>query len=240
MADLAIDKTTNSAINFIESQPAHCQEAIATAWITGATIIADAVCVCLKEMEDVETHIDDFIRLESSWTSIQNSVDAAISALRGIFNLMANSARPNTTRDTSVSPGRKASDAYSIRSRQSSISIGSIGSSLGMIKRALSTSHVMSPPPLKSSWTGSLPVPEANARGFRMSMSAACPTRMPNYLEQHTMLTPIPHTPREAQTPENTMSPFKDRNDYFNTFDMGKNSDSANKETSASQDLMQL
>jgi hypothetical protein len=66
MADLAIDKTANSAINFIQAQPSHCQEAVANAWVTGTTIIADAVCVCLNEMKQLENGCDDFIRLEYS------------------------------------------------------------------------------------------------------------------------------------------------------------------------------
>jgi hypothetical protein len=79
MADHAIDKTANSAINFIQAQPAHSQDAVANAWITGTTIIADAVSVCLNEMSLLEANLDDFIHLEYSWNCIQSSVDAAIS-----------------------------------------------------------------------------------------------------------------------------------------------------------------
>lgn len=41
-------------------------------------------------MDTIELCMDNFIRLEYAWSSIQNSVDAAMSALRGIFSLMAN------------------------------------------------------------------------------------------------------------------------------------------------------
>jgi hypothetical protein len=241
MADHAIDKTTNSAINLIEAQPVHCQEAIANAWITGTTIIADAVCVCLRQMEEIEHDMDDFIRLEYSWSSIQNSVDAAISALRGIFNLMANaSASPAaTSRRLSVASMASMSDSTtSSRSRNPSMSTAS---ALGLIKRAFSHSHFNPPPMPKASRTGSLSVPDTSSRGFRMSMSAACPTRIPNYGDhQHTMLTTIPPTPSAHETPMNdTMSPFKEKNDYF-TFDLGSNGNASNKQSSPGQELMQL
>lgn len=96
MADHAIDKTANSAINFIQSQHVHCQDAVANAWVTGMTIIADAVSVCLNELALLEDNLDDFIHLEYSWNCIQSSVDAAISVLRGIFTLMATANNPPT------------------------------------------------------------------------------------------------------------------------------------------------
>ena len=43
MTDHAIDKTANAD----RSPPPHSQDAIANAWITGTTIIADAAKVCL-------------------------------------------------------------------------------------------------------------------------------------------------------------------------------------------------
>ena len=47
MADHAIDKTANAAVSLTEAQPPHSKVAIANAWITGTTIIADAAKVCL-------------------------------------------------------------------------------------------------------------------------------------------------------------------------------------------------
>jgi hypothetical protein len=75
--------------HFIQAQPTHCQDAVANAWITGTTIIADAVSVCLNEKALIEDNLDDFIRLEYSWNCVQSSADSAVSALRGIFGLMA-------------------------------------------------------------------------------------------------------------------------------------------------------
>lgn len=231
MADLAIDKTTNSAINLIEGQPVECQEAIANAWITGATIVADAVCTCLKQMDDVEEYMDDFIRLEYSWSCIQNSVDAAISALRGIFNLMATTMPPGLPRNLSTSSASSTagSEAPTYRGRQSSIASG-----LGLIKRALSHTTMSSLPSAKTSRTGSLPTPDTNSRGLRMSISAACPTRMPAGC---TMLTTIPCTPADPM--HNTISPFKEKDDYF-AFDMDPKSDNGSKDATALDDLMQL
>ncbi|KAF2011951.1 hypothetical protein BU24DRAFT_425777 [Aaosphaeria arxii CBS 175.79] len=239
MADHAIDKTANSAVNLIEAQPVHCQDAVANAWITGTTIISDAVCVCLAQMEEIEENIDDFIRLEYAWSSIQNSVDAAISALRGIFNLMATSnPRIPVARTLSVSSSGGQSEPGSLRSRASSTT-----SAFNLIKRAFSHSQ-MQPPPAslsssKSSRPGSvsLPMPDSTARGFRLSMSTAFPTRMPDH--HHTQLTPVPHTPSVHDTPGG-LSPFnKESNEYF-SFDMEKESESGAKKSSVEEDLMQL
>jgi hypothetical protein len=212
MADHAIDKTSNSALNLIEQQPAHSQDAVANAWISGMTIISDAVCVCLQEMESIEAIMDDYIRLEYSWSSIQNAVDAAVSALRGIFNLMATpSAAPNT-HSMSISSDMPPHIPIP-RSRTSSTS-----SALGMIKRAFSQAHLMNPGLPKRSELN-VP-PDSTPRSLRLSMSAACPTRIPNFADfQHTHLSTIPPTPAVMQTPPKqpgaTMSPFKEKDDYF-------------------------
>lgn len=229
MADHAIDKTTNSAINLIQTQPVDCQDAVANAWITGATIMADAVCVCLNEMNGLENHLDDFISLEYSWNSIQTSVDAAISALRGIFSLMTTTSQPaapikNRNLSVSSAGSQEHSNSAATRSRNSSTA-----SAFSMFKRAFSVSAPSGPPPpksarssLNSSLNSSLPLPDPNARGFRASISAACPTKMPNFGDHpHTVLTTIPPTPAviDMSTPD-MMNPFKENPDYF-AFDMG-------------------
>ncbi|KAH6643600.1 hypothetical protein C7974DRAFT_1281 [Boeremia exigua] len=227
MADHAIDKTTNSAINLIQAQPAHCQDAVANAWITGATIMADAVCVCLNEMNSLEDRLDDFISLEYSWSSIQSSVDAAISALRGIFSLMTTASQPaapikNRNLSVSSASSQDQGGAASTRSRNSSTA-----SAFSIIKRAFSVSSPYGPPPSKSARgsmnsNGNLPLPDPNSRGFRASISAACPTKIPNFGDHpHTILTTIPPTPAviDMVTPE-ISNPFKENPDYF-AFDMG-------------------
>ena len=254
MADHAIDKTTNSAIHLIQAQPPHCQDAVANAWITGTTIIADAVSLCLAEMDGVEANMDDFIRLEYSWAAIQTSVDAAVSALRGIFTLMANNTTPPSiltppqpkTRTWSISSGPSSSsdptpNMLSTRSRQSSTA-----SALGLIKRAFSHAQTMPPPAPKPPRTGSLSAAQdCSPRGLRLSMSAACPTRMPHFADlahPHTSLSTIPPTPSVHETPgRDAMSPFQEKNDYF-AFGVAKEADEVRGEQGpgADADLMQL
>ncbi|KAF9733429.1 hypothetical protein PMIN01_09112 [Paraphaeosphaeria minitans] len=242
MADHAIDKTANSAVQLIHAQPVYCQDAVANAWITGTTIIADAVCVCLKEMEAIEDNLDDFIRLEYSWNSIQSSVDAAISALRGIFSLMERSnLSTSSSRNLSVSSAVGSEGGGSnFRSRNSSAA-SAFG---GLIKRAFSQSHNMGPPPPTPSKAGrasSLSIPDANPRTLRLSISGSCPTKMSTYTDHpHTLLTTIPPTPSVHETPTATASPFSSKGDYF-AFDMEKEVDKANKGNSPSpSDLMQI
>jgi hypothetical protein len=247
MADHAIDKTANSAINYIEAQPAHCQDAVANAWITGTTIMADAVCVCLNEMSQLEHNLDDFIRLEYSWNCIQNSVDAAVSALRGIFSLMAatntNAVTINVPspppqglfgRNLSISSisGSEHGGAGSTRSRQSSTV-----SAFNLIKRAFNHGQIQPPPTAKGrSGSVAMHVPEANPQGFRASMSAACPTKMSTFGDYpHTTLTTMPPTPAVMESDGGLLSPFKTSNDYF-TFG---EADKGNK-TGAAEDLMQM
>jgi hypothetical protein len=249
MADHAIDKTANSVINFIQAQPLDSQDAVANAWITGTTIMADAVSVCLNEMSQLEDNIDDFIRLEYSWNCIQSSVDAAISALRGIFSLMA----PSNTGPTVVNTPQPSQGLFGRNLSVSSIAGSDFGgaasnrsrnpstaSALSLFKRAFSNAHVYPPqPPAKSARTGSIamPVPEANPRGFRASMSAACPTKMPTFGEHPvTILTTIPPTPAaEGGGETGLLSPFKNSDDYFAFGEVEKSNKS-----SASEDLMQL
>jgi hypothetical protein len=244
MADLAIDKTTNSAIQLIQTQPTHCQEAVANAWITGATIIADAVCVCLNQMDQVGDNMDDFIRLEYSWGCIQSSVDAAISALRGIFSLMERSQALSvdaTTRNLSISSAAGHDGGSSFRSRASSTA-----SALGLIKRAFNHNHQLPPQVPRFQGTGSVPPHDTNSRGLRASMSAACPTRLSNYPDHpHTILTTIPPTPSvHDHTPIRAaqgISPFNDKGDYF-AFNMEKAPDQATKRAASPSpsDIMQM
>jgi hypothetical protein len=241
IADLAIDKTANSAVQLIQAQSDHCQDAVANAWITGTTIIADAVCVCLKQMDLIEDSMDDFIRLEYSWGCVQSSADAAISALRGIFSLMdrsqaANSENPRP-RNLSVSSATGPEGGGGFRSRASSTA-----SALGLFKRAFSHAQLSPPSTQKPFRTGS--IAESNPRGLRASVSAACPTRLSNYSDRpHTILTTIPPTPsvhEHRQGLDASMSPFKDKGDYF-AFDM-EEAEAANKRASSPSpsDIMQM
>ncbi|KAB2580396.1 hypothetical protein DBV05_g781 [Lasiodiplodia theobromae] len=88
-AEKAIDKMINSAITMINAQPVNCQEEAANVWIWGTTFVADAMEVCLAQIDAIEVCLDDFIRLENAWSVVQSAVGASIGAIKGIFNLMA-------------------------------------------------------------------------------------------------------------------------------------------------------
>lgn len=170
-ADFAIDRIVNSAIALIQLQPAEHQTDIACAWILGATIIADAVGVCLREIRDVEGCVGDFIRLENSWATVQSSVESSVAALRGILNLMAVDEHTEEFK------------------RRSSSSVSNMG---GGLFRKFSTAVGLGggppppPPPYRKSRTGSQASThfssissESNPSALRRSFVNAIPTRMP-------------------------------------------------------------
>lgn len=250
MADHAIDKTTNSAIHLIQAQSVPCQDAIANVWVTGVTIIADAVCVCLKEMNNLEDKLDDFICLEYSWNCVQSSVDASVSALRGIFSLMALSniqsgVAPTQGRQMSVSSS--SSDhpgSVSVRSRNSSTS-----SAFNFIKRALSHSNLQPSLPGSYMCSGSIALPiahpsfESSPGGFRASMSAAVPTKMSTLGNHpHTVLSTIPPTPAIDDASEDLPDSSHQPDDYF-SFTVNSESPEhhvSNRTPSCDQDLLQM
>jgi hypothetical protein len=88
IADLAIDKMTNSAVALINNQSETFQESAANVWITGATIIADCIEIALKEMLALDTKMNDFIRVEESFNTVKASVISAVTGLKGVFWLM--------------------------------------------------------------------------------------------------------------------------------------------------------
>ncbi|OCL13589.1 hypothetical protein AOQ84DRAFT_332434 [Glonium stellatum] len=216
MADHAIDKTANAAITLIEAQPPHAQDVIANAWIIGTTIIADAVKVCLDQMDAIELCMDDFIRLEYAWGSIQNSVDAAVSALRGIFSLMASGGDSSRSNSNDGSSGIGSLSSISSSASSTSADGSSRGrassnasAAFGIIKRAFSHSHLLPlpPPPPKVLRADSVFGAVSSPLGLRQSVSAACPTRIPHLPDSvsHTQLTPIPPTPGAE---EERVNPF--------------------------------
>lgn len=97
VADSSIDKMMNSAVNFIKSQPAHCQDEAASVLITGTIFIADAIEVCLYQIDSLEDSIGDFIRQEDSWSMVQCAVGSAVTAVKGVFSLMSTGANTDET-----------------------------------------------------------------------------------------------------------------------------------------------
>ena len=191
MADMAIDKMTNSAITLIQQQSTHVQETTANIWIVGTTMVADSMDICLRQMDALESNISDFIRLENSWATVKTSVGCAISALRGIYNFMDMS-------DTGSEPASRR---------------GSFAATTGGVFRRLSNAFIPVPQQQlsrSSSFACKDASNHARSNSFnfewrsptymRSSISSACPTSLPDQLPdmgpfQHTDLSPIPPTP---------------------------------------------
>lgn len=89
MADHSIDKMTSSAIALIKQQNESVQDTAANVWITGNTIIADCVEICIRQIDMLEKNMSDFIRLEDSWETVKASVGLSTTALKGVYSLMA-------------------------------------------------------------------------------------------------------------------------------------------------------
>lgn len=205
MAEMAVDKLSNSAIALIHQQPAHVQDQAANVYITGFTLVADCVEVVIKQLNSIDAKIDDFIRLEDSWNTVKGSAIAANAGLKGIFYLM----------DTTDPQGDKVA---------SSNSIASAGSA--MFRRLSTAFQSPPPPPPKTPRSQSIATVGASNGSFspapvyrtpdylRNSVSHGCPTSMPamnnfqafnansfnlNGFQSHTLAT-IPPTPAYEET----------------------------------------
>lgn len=194
-ADHAIDRIVNSATALIQLQQPESQNDVACAWILGATIVADAVSVCTRQMLDIDGCVGDFIALENSWGNVQASVESAVTALRGVFNLMALDEQTEELK------------------RRSSSNISTINM-LRKFSTVLGTSlHMAQPPPqYKKSRAGSNASTrfssistQSSPSALRHSVSSAVPVKMPSKTPRPShasdligagaMLTPIPATP---------------------------------------------
>jgi hypothetical protein len=187
VADFGIDKMANAAIALIDNQHPHCQEAVANVWLIGTTIIADAVQVCVSEMNQLENRMDDFILLEYSWQMVQTAVEASVSALRGVFNLMASSDSGSSIAGGDRSMGGVSNASENGRS-------GSMSSTTSSLFKRLSTvlSHAPAAPPSSARSSFSYNDP----RGLRNSVSSSFPMNMP---------APTP-PPRSQQFPQRKLS----------------------------------
>lgn len=213
IADLAIDKMTNSAVALINNQSETFQESAANVWITGATIIADCIEIALKEMIALDTKMNDFIRVQESFNTVKASVVSAVTSLKGVFWLM----------DTSYPSSSPIETAKSSSASTRSASFASAGA--GMFRR-LSTAFTTpaSPTSATSSRRSSISSQAANLNlqahransiastgssggptstpvyrtpnYVRNSVSSGCPTSMPaNFEAFRRNLSTIPPTP---------------------------------------------
>jgi hypothetical protein len=192
VADFGIDKMANAAVTLIQEQEPQCQEAVANVWLFGATIVTDAMQAAFEQMDRLEGMMDDFILLEYSWQMVQTAVEASVSALRGVFNLMA-----SAESGTNLTPHRteRAMSTMSGYSRTTSVS-----SATGSLFKRLSTvlhSSPVAPPP--NSARNSVSFDQQSPRNIRQSISQTFPMNMPiNRIEYQRKLSTIPPTPFEV------------------------------------------
>ncbi|KAL1306034.1 hypothetical protein AAFC00_004162 [Neodothiora populina] len=218
MADHSIYKMTSSAIALIQQQAEPAQDAAAHVWITGNTIVADAMEICLKHIDLLENNRTDFIRLEDSWETVKASVCLSTTSLKAVFSLMAveNSASDCQQPSTSVgsfnlggsSMFRRLSSAFSggsnPSSRRSSMSIAP--SPTG--RRDSSTSEYKSPTYLRNSVSSSVPtcLPRSSNPFSPTRLDTIPPTPMfdeeVNPFDNSVPLPPVP----ALHVPENRVS----------------------------------
>ncbi|KAK4539224.1 hypothetical protein LTR36_000879 [Oleoguttula mirabilis] len=214
MADMAIDKMSSSAIGLISQQPEDVRDCAASVWITGATIVADALEVALREMETLEYKMSDSIRLEESWNTVKASVMCSVMGLKGVFSLM----NPSNVHSPDKTSPRSAS-------------LASAGSA---VFRRLSNAFVnssVSPPESRHASVASTTSASTNFANFarngsvsslnspvyrtpnyvRNSISNGCPTSMPagNNWDHHklSMIPPTPAAFDESADPFDTSVP---------------------------------
>jgi len=190
MAKHAIDKMTSSAITLIKQQPESVQDTAASVWITGNTITADCMEICIKQIDMLENNMNDFIRLEDSWDMVKTSVGCTISALKGVFNLMSVEECNETSRPSSVFAGaggnmfRRLSSAFvggsSPSSRHSSVSAPPASA-----RRDSSTMEYITPNYLRATVSNAVPTSLPSSSTFPQQSS----------FFPHTQLSTIPPTP---------------------------------------------
>jgi hypothetical protein len=191
IVDIAVDKIVSSVSTLIEQQPESVRDVVASAWIVGVTVIADALQVCSLSFVKLEhlDRLDDFIHLEYSWQDVQTAVEGSVNALRGALHLMS----------TSSSPDSRQKDVESGSRRSSSIS--SASSWIRRLSTAISNGVGASNPPSRRN---SLSVPNHD------SLSAVCPSvKRGAAIPPHNLET-IPPTPGYLQDQHSAeVNPFE-------------------------------
>ena len=88
--DIVIDKLMSSAVAMIKRQPQDVHEDAAMAFMLGTTFIADAVHVCLTQLQVLRSCIADMNMANADAASalVTFAVSAAVSALKGVLNMM--------------------------------------------------------------------------------------------------------------------------------------------------------
>lgn len=127
-ADAIIDKMISSAVTIIQQLQPDVHEDAAHVFMLGTTFIADAVQVCLAQLAILESCIPDTNTAcaESAYSTVRFAVSAAVSALKGVLNMMeahhdpaAEAAAANARRPSSASTPSLASPRPRALSRTS-------------------------------------------------------------------------------------------------------------------------
>jgi hypothetical protein len=209
IADLAIDKMTNSAVALINNQSETFQESAANVWITGATIIADCIEIALKEMQSLDSKMDDFIRIEESLNVVKGSIVSAVTGLKGVFWLMDTSypsspvdmkplAAPRSASFASAGAGmfRRLSTAFTPSTPSAPSPAHSRSSSIAS-QAALNLAAFRANSTAGVTHTPSTPV-YRTPNYVRNSISTGCPTSLPSNFEAfRRQLSTIPPTPAQ-------------------------------------------
>lgn len=210
MADGAIDKITTSALALIQQLPPQSQEAAAAVWITGVTIIANCMEVCLKELNEAEGKMNDFIRLEESWNVVKASVVSSVTAVKGVFRLMDPNITPTDQQQKHIRSASIASTGHSMLRRLSNAFAAgpATTSNSSRSSSVASTSALPNGTHARNSSVSSMGPVYRTPNYVRNSVSNGCPTSLPSGIEfEKHKLSLIPPTPC---TPDDQRDPFDD------------------------------
>lgn len=205
-ADSAIEKIASSAVGLINQQPQQAQDAAANVWVTGFTLVTDAVEISLQQMNLLESKMDDFIRMEDSWTLVKASVVDAVTIVKGVFQLMDPTVCESriSTRNSSIASAsagmfRRLSCALTQSStggssaRSGSVaSVGSIPYTPSMLNK--NAMHANSAPVYRTPIYVRSSVVKGHPTGLPMCPPTSTPaTAVPNWLQHK--LSVVPPTP---------------------------------------------
>lgn len=211
IADLAIDKMTNSAIALINNQSETFQESAANVWITGATVISDCIEITLQQMQSLDTKMDDFIRIEESFNTVKSAIVSAVTGLKGVFWLMNTYAQPPSPTDSkssaSVRSASFASAGAGMFRRLSTAFAPGPSTNTSRSSSIASTGAVNAMPAMRNSSMSAFnnAAPTYRTPNYvRNSLSTCCPTSLPpaaasNFEAFRHQLSTIPPTPAQDE-----------------------------------------
>ncbi|KAI9670689.1 MAG: hypothetical protein M1831_005909 [Alyxoria varia] len=148
-ADNAIDKMMSSASMLIQEQPSAARESATQVLIMGTTFIADAVQVSLAQMNVLDKTGWRPAGAEACLAQVQGAVSAAVSALKGILNMLDNNDEATEAEVRSAVESRRASVAPPRRpSVSSEAPSGGPMSFLRRMSTAMTAGPAVTSPPL--------------------------------------------------------------------------------------------